>query len=88
MPATAPLSVSAADHPANGDGSVASPPPHRPAVPCSARDGLKAVLSAQLRDLPSVALSAAIALALLDGSSAVLELVITEAANRLPSTQP
>lgn len=35
-----------------------------------------------------MALSAAIALALLDGSSAVLELVITEAANRLPSNQP
>ena len=49
---------------------------------------LSAVLRVQLRELPTDALNAAIALARLAGSGALLELVIAEAANRLPTSQP
>ena len=49
---------------------------------------LSAVLRVQLRELPTDALDAAIALAQLAGSGALLALVIAEAANRLPTSQP
>jgi hypothetical protein len=49
---------------------------------------LTVVLRVQLRELPTDALSAAIALARLDGSGALLALVIAEAANRMPCNQP
>jgi hypothetical protein len=49
---------------------------------------LAAILSVQLRELPTDALDAAIALARLAGSGALLALVIAEAANRLPTSQP
>ena len=49
---------------------------------------LSAVVRVQLRELPTEALEAAIALAQLAGSGALLALVIAEAANRLPTSQP
>ena len=49
---------------------------------------LSAVLRVQLRELPTDALDAAIALAQLAGSGALLALVIAEAANRLPTSEP
>ena len=49
---------------------------------------LSAVLRVQLRELPTDALDAAITLARLAGSGALLSLVIAEAANRLPTSQP
>ena len=49
---------------------------------------LSAVLRVQLRELPTDALDAAITLARLAGSGALLALVIAEAANRLPTSQP
>ena len=49
---------------------------------------LSAVLRVQLRELPTDALDAAIALAELAGSGALLALVIAEAANRLPTSEP
>ena len=52
------------------------------------RAALSAVLRAQLRELPTDALDSAIALARLAGSGALLALVIAEAANRLPTSQP
>jgi hypothetical protein len=52
------------------------------------RAALSAVLRVQLRELPTNALDAAITLARLAGSCALLALVIAEAANRLPTSQP
>lgn len=49
---------------------------------------LSADLRVQLRVLPTDALNAAIALARLAGAGALLALVIAEAANRLPTSQP
>ena len=52
------------------------------------RAALSEVLRVQLRELPTEALDAAISLAQLAGSGALLALVIAEAANRLPTSQP